>query len=214
MLIHHKKPILSAPVGFTAATTVFLLLAGFPCLHAQDSQSAEAAEAAPKIVPLESRLISDSEIDDFLASMAAMLAIAARERDPFGAMQDPDAVPKIDPITMPDMPVMPVMSTPFEDVVRQININTVIPAEKRFLIGNRSFRVNDELTINFRGQPVRAKVEAVSSREIRFRNVENNDVAVRKLEMLPPGMSAGGSGGGQAVLGLAPASSDAPIDLD
>jgi len=186
-----------------------LVFAGLQFAPAQEDATPEESRS---ITPLESRLISDSELDDYLETLAAILPMATQERDPFGSLQDPDAVPKAPPIAMPDMPGMPELSTPFKDVVGMINVTTVMPAERRFLIGTRSFGVDDVLTINFRGQPIRAKVEAVSTRQIRFRNLENGDIATRTLELLPPGMSAGGSN--DTIPGLIPTGPNVPIDLD
>lgn len=177
-----------------------------------DAQEPAVSSAETGINPLESRLISDSEIDEYLNKISAMLTMTTRERDPFGSLQDPDAVPKIPLIAMPDMPDMPATTTPFEDVVRLINVTTVMPADRKFLIADRQFSVGDVLTINFRGQPVRAKVEEVSSRRIRFRNVETNTVADRTLEILPAGMSSGGSR--QSIPGLIPTGPNVPIDLE
>jgi hypothetical protein len=204
---HRRHPI-------AAAILAAYLLGAIPQFaHAQEPGQALDAASPQRVSPLESRLISDSEIEEYLEGLAALLPMATQERDPFGSLQDPDAVPKMAPITMPDMPTMPEMTTPFEDVVRMISVTTVMPSERRFLIGNRSFGVNDVITINYRGQPIRARVEEVSSRQIRFRNVETNHVATRTLEFLPAGMSAGG-GSGAAIPGLIPTGPDAPINLD
>ncbi len=181
-----------------------LFYAGLFPAHAQ-----EQPEEASGFTPLESRLISDSEIGEYLSALIATLPMTTQERDPFGLFQDPDAVPKLPPVAMPDMGTL---STPFDDVIRMIQVSTVMPADRKFLIGTRSFGVADVITINYRGQPVRAKVEEVTSRQIRFRNVETNATATRTLEILPAGMSAGGSRG--AIPGLIPTGPNVPIDLD
>jgi len=181
-----------------------------PGLLAQEESSAPASE--PSMTPLESRLISDSELEEYIEKLAGSLPMAKQERDPFGAMQDPDAVPTTPLIEMPDTIVMPEFTTPFEDVVRMINVSTIMPADNRFLIGTRSFGINDVVTFNYQGQSIRARVEAVTSREIRFRNVDSDDVATRTLEIMPAGMSAGG--GSRNIPGLIPTGPNVPIDLD
>lgn len=192
-----------------AATGLAALLLGLVSTGAS-AQDASEPERVPHHTPLESRLISDSEVEDYLKQIAAILPMATQERDPFGALQDPDAVPKI-PL-MPDMPAMPEMKTAFEDVVRMINVTMVMPADQKFIIGTRSFGVNDVLTVNYRDQPIRVRVEEVTPTKIRFRNVESDDVATRTLEILPAGMSAGGSR--RSIPGLIPTGPDVPIDLD
>jgi len=190
---------------------LFLLCGCSPSLFAQEDTTGSVSE--PAVTPLESRLISDSELEEYIEKLIEYLPMATQERDPFGAMQDPDAVPTIALDTiMPDTIVMPEFTTPFEDVVRMINVSTIMPADKRFLIGTRSFGVNDVVTFNYRGQSIRARVEAVTSREIRFRNVDNEDVATRALEILPAGMSAGGDS--RNIPGLIPTGPNVPIDLD
>jgi len=196
--------------GFSAA--VLLPIWG-GCVALAQTEDPVPAQSADPFVAIESRLISQSEVDEYIESLAARLLINSQDVDPFGSLQDLDAVPKIDPIAMPEMPEMPAMTTPFEEVIRRINISTVMPAERRFLIGTRSFGLNDVITLNFQGQPIRARVVEVSSRQIRFRNVETNDEASRSLDLLPAGMSAGG-GSGSAIPGLIPSGPNAPIDLD
>lgn len=197
-------------IASISSIATLLFLTSWQSSHAEESPTATPLVAP---APIEARLISDSEISDYLEFMTSKLLMSRQETDPFGSLQDPDAAPKISPIEMPDMPTMPVMTTPFEDVVRMIQVTTVMPGERKFLIGGRSFRVNDVITINYRGQPVRARVEEVSSRQIRFRNVESNDVATRTLEMLPAGMTSGGDSG-RSVPGMVPTGPDAPINLD
>lgn len=196
--------------GCWIAALAIICFCGIPRLEAEN---VDPAQPADPFVAIDSRLLSESEVDEYIEVMASRLLINSQEVDPFGALQDPDAVPKVDPIATPEMPVVPQMTTPFDEVIRRINITTVMPSERKFLIGTRSFGLNDVITLNFQGQPVRARVTGVSSRNIRFRNVETNDEASLSLDLMPAGMSAGG-GSGSAIPGLIPSGPSAPIDLD
>lgn len=210
-------PPLSRHIGVTPPRASRLrsrdfLVCLFGLFFCQGVHAQERSTVTQDFKPLESRLISDSEIAEYLATLIPILPMTTRERDPFGSVQDPDAVPKVPVIAMPEMPDMPAMTTPFEDVVRLINVSTVMPGDRRFLIGDRQFGVGDVITINFRGQPLRAKVEEVSSRRIRFLNMESGAVADRTLELLPAGMSSGGSR--PSIPGLIPTGPNVPIDME
>jgi hypothetical protein len=87
-----------------------------------------------------------------------------------------------------------------------------MPGEKRFLLGTRSFKQGDIMPLNYRNKQIHALVTEVTSRQISFRNQDSGETAVRKLDMLPAGMTPGSHG--ISAPGMVPDRPNAPIDLE
>ncbi len=159
-----------------------------------------------------SRYVRDEQMTDYLSELSAVLTASKRTIDPFGQSQDPDAKPIIrTPVAMPNR-VAPVQATPFSDIIRLIKVTTVMPSERKFLIGTRSLKVGDRLPLTYRGRELNVEIASVSSRAIQFRNIENGETADLTLDLLPPGMTPGTSG--IKAFGMIPDRPDAPLDLD
>ena len=172
--------------------------------------AAATAQDSDTLGAVESRLIGEAELEDYIARVANALPMAKRERDPFGAIQDPEAAKAVVPV-ITDNPTNRT-ATPLADVVAAISIGAVMPADKRFLIGSRSISQNQVFAVTFGGRNYRLRAEEISTRRIVFRNVENNDTAIRDFNALPAGMSRGGNA--SPVPGMSPAGPDSPIQLD
>lgn len=172
--------------------------------------SANAQETSP-INAVESRLVSDAELQDYLQRVASSLPMAVRERDPFGTYQDPEAAKAAIPVAREITPTHRA-ATPLEDIINAISIGAIMPAEKRFLVGSRIIQLNQEFSVTYSGRPYRLRAEEIGSRRILFRNIENNDTASRDFNTMPSGMRRGGAATG--VPGMSSASPDAPIQLD
>ena len=178
----------------------------------QDTKAASSAAVAPASTT-PSRNISPAELKPYIDSIAKVFLIRGRVRDSFGQSQDPDAKPVIKASTpLAVRRSAPAQATPFADIVRLLDVTTIIPGEKRFLIGSRAFKLGDVMPLNFRNRVIHVVITEVSSRQISFRNRDSGEIAVRKLDMLPPGMKAGSRG--ISAPGMAPELSNAPIDLD
>lgn len=191
---------------------------------APSSGPVEAAPAAapsePKSAPAEmnrmalapSRHIGEVDRAAYVASMSAMLEIHAQKTDPFGQFQDPDSKPivKVEPNKPRRAPTVQV--TPFKDVVELIRISTVMPGERRFLVGNRSIGLGDQIPLSFRGKPIQVQVIEVSSSGVGFKNVETGETASLKLDLLPAGMTPGL--GAITAPGMVPQNENAPLMLD
>jgi hypothetical protein len=85
-------------------------------------------------------------------------------------------------------------------------------AEKKFLVGSRTFTQGDQFPVNFRGKQIRIQIVEVSSRQIQFKNLESGEVAVHKLNLLPPGMRAGQDG--ITAPGMVPSGREAPLEIE
>lgn len=161
-----------------------------------------------------SRYVAPTDLESYLAAQSSVFLARGRARDPFAQMQDPDAKPIVKSTpTKPRRGPAPVQITPFSEIVRFIEVNAVMPKEKKFLIGNRQVKVGQILPLRFRGKPIRAEVMDVTSRAISFRNADNGETADRALQVMPAGMTMGSQGQISAP-GMTRDSNDAPIDLE
>lgn len=174
-------------------------------------------EKKPKIEPgpvntAPSRYVG-TDLEAYIVSFAAVFPMSKRETDPFGRMQDPDAKPQIiKPVVSKTEKRVPEAITPFADIISRIEVTTIMPGEKRFLVGNRSISENDEIPLHFRGRQIKALVAEVSSRRIVFKNTESGETGVRELNLLPVGMTPGNK---QIMApGMVPLDSNAPLNLD
>jgi len=153
-----------------------------------------------------------TDLEAYIASFAAIFPMSQRETDPFGRLQDPDAKPIIKPVITKTEQRVPDAITPFADIINRIEVTTIMPGEKRFLVGNRSISENDEIPLNFRGRQIKVLVAEVSSQKIVFKNTESGETGVRQLNLLPVGMSPGNK---QIMApGMVPLDSNAPLNLD
>jgi hypothetical protein len=170
-------------------------------------QESKTADKAP------SRLVDTADLAPYLESISAQFLIRGRVRDPFGKIQDPTVKPVVKaPTTSGIRRTAPVQTTPFADIVRKISITTVMPGEKRFLIGTRSFKQGEQMPLNFRGKTIRAQVTEVTSQQISFRNLESGENATRRLDLLPAGMTSGNHE--ITAPGMVPDRPNAPIELE
>lgn len=180
----------------------------------------ESAEFAP-VVPDPSKFerleltpsrYLDEQVEDYIAIVAKSFNMKDREVDPFGQYQDPEAKPITKPtIRSTSERAAPEALTPFSEIVGKIPVSTVIPGEKQFLVGTRMFGLGDTLPLAFRGRTIRVQITAVTSRGITFKNLETQEIGVRKLDLLPAGMS---SGGDVSPPGVFPSDSNRPLILE
>jgi len=170
------------------------------------------AEAGP-VSTTPSRNVGTADLDAYLASMSSVFLIKGRTRDSFGQMQDPDAKPIIKMSTpLATQRKAPIMATPFADIVGYLVVTTIMPGEKRFLVGTRSFKQGGMIPLTFRNKPIRVQVTEVTSRQIGFRNLDTGETAFRKLDMLPVGMTPGSRG--ITAPGMVVDSPNSPIELE
>lgn len=172
-----------------------------------------AAKVAGPISPLASRYVGAADMNSYVESIASVFLIRKQERDAFGQSQDPDAkpLPKMDPV-LKTRRIAPVLAIQFTEIIQKIIVTTIMPGEQRFLIGTRSIKRGEELPLSFRGKQIHVQVTEVSSRQIGFRNIATGEVAFRKLDMLPPGMTPGRQG--LTAPGMIPDKANAPIELE
>ncbi len=160
-----------------------------------------------------SRQIGPAELEAYVTSLASVFSSRERATDPFGQLQDPDAKPVIrTPIASATKRIAPVQATPFADIVQLITVTTIMPGEKRFLVGTRSIKQGDQIPLEFRGKKIPVQVTEVTSQRIGFKNLDNGETATRKLDMLPVGMTPGSRG--ISAPGMTLDQPNAPIELE
>ncbi len=162
---------------------------------------------------LPSRFVGVEELGGYVAAMTSALSMHDRETDPFGQSQDPNAKPVIkSTVARATQRASQPQVVPLTEIIRLIVVTTIMPGEKRFLIGTRSFAKGDHIPLIFRNKQIRVQVTEVNSQEITFKNLENGETASRKLDMLPVGMTPGLHG--ITAPGMVPDRPNAPIELD
>ena len=182
-----------------------------PALPEKEKKEKPKVEPGP-VNTAPSRYVG-TDLEAYVVSFAAVFPMSKRETDPFGRMQDPDAKPPvIKPVMTKTEQRVPEAITPFADLISRIEVTTIMPGDKRILVGNRSISENDELPLHYRGRQIKALVAEVSSRRIVFKNVESGETGVRELNLLPVGMTPGNK---QIMApGMVPLDSNAPLNLD
>jgi hypothetical protein len=182
----------------------------------QDASTPKETKAAKEAGPVSStpsRQVGTTELEPYLESLSSVFLMRGRAADPFGQLQDPDAKPIIKaPVAGAVKRAAPIQATPFADIVGLIVVTTIMPGEKRFLVGTRSIKQGDQIPLSFRGRPIRVQVTEVTSRQIGFRNLDSGETASRKLDMLPVGMTPGNNG--ITAPGMVPDRANAPIELE
>ena len=124
------------------------------------------------------------ELDERVLELRKRLAITTRERGPFGLYQNPGRVPVISHV------VAEVRKTPFDEFIKGIEITVINAREKEFLVGARLFRIGQVFPILRGGEKLSVRVEAVEPSRVTFKNLQTGELALRRLDLLPSGVTA------------------------
>ena len=171
-----------------------------------------APAAAPAIKP--SRYV-EADMDSYIATLTAKLAITKRATDPFGQIQDPTAkpAPTAAAKTQTNNRTTPgATAKPLSEIVKQLKVTTVMPGEGKFLVGTRSISRGDNFPLVFQGKRYRVEVVEVNSQRILFRDVDTEENGELRLDVMPQGMSRGIRG--VLAPGMQSSKADAPLELD
>lgn len=195
-----------------SATVQFL--AALPAAAAAPAAPAGLVPTTPATAtaPTPSRY-AGKELKSYVEALTNQLAIRNRATDPFGQLQDPNAKPVVKP-TAAKVTRRPTAEPPasLSDIVGRIEITTIMPKDKRFLVGSRSIGQGDKLPLSFRNKQIRTEVTEVSSRKIVFRNLDTGEIGVRQLNLLPAGMTPGTRG--ISAPGMVPANPNTALEID
>lgn len=143
------------------------------------------------VVPNPSRYAGE-DLEQYIIKRAAVFSMRNREMDPFLLGQDPNAKPiekKIATNTLGRGAALP--PTPLAEIINLIRVTTIMPRERKFLVGVREFKESDEFPLEYQGKTMRVKVVKVTARKIVFRDLAKGEEAVLETRILPPGMVAG-----------------------
>ena len=184
--------------------------AGTPATEAKPLTNAEAGPAR--------YAGSGPELAAYVDRFVSSFSIGKRTTDPFGRYQDPEfkaPEPKIlNSKKVPTFKKEPPI--PFSDVIAAIQLNIIIPSQKRFLVstpaGARSLKLGDVFPIQLpNGKRVRVQVKSVTSSAIQFINLDTGEKGVLKPGVMPQGMQRGTDG--ISAPGMQPDGPDAPIEI-
>ncbi len=204
-------------LGMALSSSIFAQSAANfdPALPVKVKPVAGAATSALKneggIDSIPSRLIGPEEIESYLKLVSSRFLMRNRERDPFGMTQNPETAVAVKPTIFGGVPVAAKKLVPFSEIVRLIVVTTVIPREKKFLIGSRAFTQGDLIPLSYKGKPLRVQITGVSGQQLSFRNLDTNETASLRLDLLPAGMTPGGQE--SVIPGMKPDRPNAPIEL-
>lgn len=160
-----------------------------------------------------SRYIGVADLEPYVAAVSEVLSIQKRNTDPFGQLQDPDAKPIIKTsVAKATKRIAPVQSFPFSDIINRIKINTVMPKEKKFLVGTRSFVEGGHMNLAFRTKSISVSIVSVTANQIDLKNLETGETASIKINLLPVGMTPGNHG--ITAPGMVKDQPNAPIDIE
>ncbi len=184
-----------------------------------NDSTAEGATPAMKNTPpgpvdFQPSRFAGQDIEPYTAARAAVFSMRNRATDPFGLPQDPNAKPIIRKVAsnLPSkrQPALP--PTPLSDIVKLIRVTTIMPGEKKFLVGTRSISQGDEFPLVYRGKKLPIKVLEVNSIRILFMNTESKEKAALEIGVLPPGMIAGGKH--MTPPGMVTPTENSPLNLE
>ena len=163
--------------------------------------------------PLKPSRYAGQDVAKYTSEISSLFTIAKRITDPFCQPQDPNAKPIVRP-SMKKIARRSVSAEPTKQlshIVAQIPITTMMPREKRFLVGSRSISQGELLTLNHQNKLIRTKVTEVSSERVVFTTIETGEEAVRVLSLMPAGMSPGQNQITPA--GMQRQQADAPLEI-
>ena len=158
---------------------------------------------------------ASKDIEGYVSVRAAAFSMLSREKDPFGVNQDPDIKPVVPKViaSAPTQGGLAVPATPLADIVKLIRVTTIMPGERTFLVGSRSFRENDDFSIVFQGKTLTIKVVEVTPNRILFRDIAKGEEAALVTGILPPGMIING-GEEMRPPGIVAPVKNIPLQLD
>jgi hypothetical protein len=159
-----------------------------------------------------SRLVASEDVESYLSSIGSTLAMHRRPNDVFGLSQDTSVKPVVAAAdgTISRRPI--ITATPLSEIVQQLKITTIIMGQKSFLVGTRTFTQGGQLPLSHRGKIIHAEVTEVTSQQISFRNKATGETAIRKMDMMPVGMTSGSKT--MTLPGLVTDPANAPIELE
>lgn len=176
--------------------------------------SSVSADELPEAGPVDTQpsRFAGEDAEPYIRARAAIFSMRNRMTDPFGLNQDPNVKPVVRNIVSNKPRRQAALPpTPLSEIVKQIRVTTIMPSEKKFLVGVRTFSENDEFPLVYRGKTIQVRIVEVSAQQIIFKNIATGEVGMLQTDVLPPGMIAGG--GNSRPAGMISTDKDIPLDL-
>lgn len=177
-------------------TSISILVTSLIWVAATNASLAQEASAEARVSPTRF-LAQGSGVEERIKSLKQQLAINKRERGPFGLYQNPSKTPVYSGPMKEKL-----RKTPFHEFINEIQISVINAKEKEFLVGARIFRLGQVFPIVRGKESLSVRVESVSRSRVSFKNLKTGEVAVRRLDDLPNGITA--SVGSLDVPGVTP----------
>ncbi|GAA5484420.1 hypothetical protein [Haloferula sargassicola] len=152
------------------------------------SSAPEAKDNAPELINTPSRNVG-LDVEAYLRSVESSLDMRNRQLDPFGRYQDPNRKAVVQQ-PLARHTITKARTIPFSDHVNQLPISGVVSG-KEFLIGARTYRIGDQLTLKIERGELRVQVIAIGSDSVTFQDLASEESATKHLGILPPGMERG-----------------------
>jgi hypothetical protein len=124
-------------------------------------------------------------VDQRIEKLKQRLAINKRERGPFGLNQIPSKTP-VDSGPLKDT----LRKAPFHEFINEIQISVINAKEKEFLVGARMFRLGQVFPIARGKERLSVEIQSVSQSRVAFKNLQTGEIAVRRMDGLPNGITA------------------------
>lgn len=178
------------------------------------SDNSGVPDDLPEAAPVDSQpsRFAGEDAEPYIRARAAIFSMRNRMTDPFGLNQDPNVKPIVRNIVSNKPRRQAALPpTPLSEIVNQIPVTTIMPGEKKFLVGVRTFSEGDEFPLVFRGKTLQVQIMEVSAKQITFKNLESGELGSLQTDVLPPGMIAGG--GNSRPPGMISTDEDIPLDL-
>ena len=205
--------LLFAMGGLSLAQSADVFAPKNPSSEAEQTASSEENQPPPEPVDSQPSRFAGQDIYAYVAARAAVFSMRNRDTDPFGLPQDPNVKPvvrKTENLSSGRQSALP--ATPLADIVKLIRVTTIMPGEKKFLIGQRTFKEGDEFPMVFRGKTMKMKVITVTTNRIIFRDLQKKEDAALETGILPPGMVPGGTN--MTPPGMVSPTENAPLRLE
>lgn len=164
--------------------SISIFVTSLICVAATNANPAPEGNAEPEDSP--SRFLAEgSGVDQRVEKLKQRLAINKRKRGPFGLYQILSKTPVYSG-PMKDK----FKKTPFHEFINEIQISVINAKEKEFLVGARMFRLGQVFPLARGKERLSVEIQSVSRSRVVFKNLQTGEVAVRRLDDLPDGITA------------------------
>lgn len=170
-------------MDFKINTGILAFALGISSLWAEVGESSPQGDSVSvSHATTSSRILLTQEKQSWLDAMGSKLAMQKRSIGPFGMAQDPNAKPAKPKENK-------VQKGAFLEAMAAIEINTVMPLEKKFTSSSREFSAGDIFPVIKNQRQFNVEVMEIKSSGIVFKNIDTGEQVRKNLNRLPAGMT-------------------------